>query len=210
MNNEKTTESFPPMGNSKLQEIKPQTILLLNLLEILQIVSGSLVVHAIPLVGGNDAKEELESWKLGVLNDDDAEFHKRESLSGYMTLALALFGIEKTVSNHLVSSEADAMKAIQEVTMNYHLYSHMIEPFRRIAKSKDITPTEKFDAFWTFTDLIYDEIKTHINQNAKQNPEAVEALIADITNLLLRLDRLTEGAKYLRIIPPPPPNNSNA
>lgn len=206
------TRAFPfmkQMDPSTLKEITPFSILLVNFLEVLQIVTGSLIVHAIPLVGGDDAKSELESWKLGVKEDDDAHFGKKESLSGYMAFALGLFALEKSITNHLMSSDADAIKAIEQVTSNFHLHSDKIEPLRKLLKSKDITPSEKFDAFWTCLDMFYNDGKNYVMENARKNPGTVEALIADLSMLFIKLDILTKGALFLRIIPSSLDRNSN-
>lgn len=209
MNNEKTTKPFPKMIQRPEEEkaIGPIQLLTMHLLSIIDIFSGKVFLDALPLIGGEEAKEELASWKIGVQTGNDEVFSNKKQVSTYMTIALGAFSAGQSISSHITKSNADATKAIFEIASCYNRFSPELGELKKTIKSKDLSPEEKLDALWSVLDILYAGMKNKINENARAYPENLKELVADLNTTFIRLDKLTEGAKYIGLIKPE--NNSN-
>ena len=195
----------PPVGDF---QFTPLQLLTVHLLSIIDIVSGQVFVDALPLIGGEEAKEELASWKLGVQTNNEEIFANKKQVSTYMTVALGAFSAGQTAIKHITKSSADATKAIYEITSGYNRIAPDLVELKKTIKSKDLSPEEKLDALWSVIDVFYAGVKDNINENARLYPENLKELVADLNTTIQRLDRLTEGAKFVGILKPEN-NNSN-
>lgn len=185
----------------------PVQILTIHLLAIIDILTGRLFMDALPLVGGEEAKEELQSWKIGVESGNEDVFTEKKKLSTYTTLALGAYSMGASISQHITKSQADAIKAIFEIASMYDQYSSELYELKKTVKSKDLTPQEKLDALWTVLDVIYEERKQSFNLNAKNDPESLKKLVDDLNMMFISLDKLSQGAKMIQIIPPSSSSN---
>lgn len=220
MNNATTTEivPFPKLQERPKEEqaIGPIHLLTIHLLSIIDQLSGKLFVDALPLIGGEEAKEELESWRIGVKTEDDSVFREKKALSMYTTFALGAFGIGKSISAHVSKSQADAIKAIFEVSNMYDTYKPCLFDCKKTLKSKDLTPMEKLDALWAVLDVFYEEQKTRITKNAKEDEESLKKVIEDLNQIFMGLEKLTGCAAMIGILkkglgyPDYQPNNNNS
>lgn len=187
--------------------IGPLQLLTIHLLSIIDIFSGKVFLDALPLIGGEEAKEELASWKIGVQTGNDEVFSNKKQVSTYMTIALGAFSAGQSISSHITKSNADATKAIFEIASFYERFSPELGELKKTIKSKDLSPEEKLDALWSVLDVLYEGMKDKINENARAYPENLKELVTDLSTTFIRLDKLTEGAKYIGLIKPV--NSSN-
>ena len=210
MNNAKT-EPFPKIPNPPQVELclNPLQQLTLQLLTIIDVVSGKVFVDALPLIGGESAKEELESWKIGVQTGDDDAFRTKKALSTYTTIALTAFGLGKSAQQHIIKSQSDSIKAIFEVSSMYESYRDVLFDFKKTLKSKDLTSMEKLDALWAVTDTLYEEFKQKLIENSRNDVTNLDRIVLDLNQVFIALEKLTEGAKMIQIIEPKSNNNSN-
>lgn len=202
MNNTPPFPKLPPKPATE-NAVDPIHLLTIHLLSIIDILTGKVFVDALPLIGGEEAKQELESWKIGVSEGNDDIFTEKKALSTYTTIALSAFGIGKSAQAHIMKSQADSMKAIYEISNFYHTYRGHVFEFRKTLKSKDLSPMEKLDALWAVTDALYEETKAGITRNAKKDPESLEKVITDLNTVFISLEQLTECAKFINIVPVP-------
>lgn len=215
MSNEKRekmeTASFPKMiEKPELGAMTPIQLLTLHLNTIIDIITGKVFLDALPLIGGEEAQEELASWKLGVQAGNDDVFSNKKQISTYMTVALGAFSMGQAAAAHVNKSHADATKAIFELASCYDRVRPDILEVKKTIKSKDLNPEEKLDLLWTVCDTLYESFKERVNNNAKAYPENLKALVDDLMITFTKLDQLTEGAKYIGIIKPEQTkNNSN-
>ncbi len=196
----------PPMGDF---QFTPLQLLTVHLLSIIDIVSGQVFVDALPLIGGEEAKEELASWKIGVETGNDDVFREKKSLSTYTTLALGAFGAGKTAQQHIAKSQADSVKAILTVSQLYDSYRDMLFEFKKTLKSKDLTALEKLETLWAVTDALYESMKDSITENAKNDTQSLEKVIGDLNHVFISLEKLTGGAKMVGILNENNNNSSN-
>lgn len=203
-------ETFPKLPERPEEEksIDATQLLTFYLLAIIDILSGKVFVDALPLIGGEDAKEELASWKVGVSSGGEIDtFTNKKQLSTYMTVALGAYSMGQSISSHITKSKADSTKAIFEIASCYNRIQGDIIELKKTIKSKDLSPEEKLDALWVVCDTFYDDFKQKIRENAKKYPENLKEVIDDLNTIFIRLDKLTSGAKYIGIIKNE--NNSN-
>lgn len=197
----------PPMGDF---QFTPLQLLTVHLLSIIDIVSGQVFVDALPLIGGEEAKEELASWKIGVETGNDDVFREKKSLSTYTTLALGAFGAGKTAQQHIAKSQADSVKAILTVSQLYDSYRDMLFEFKKTLKSKDLTALEKLETLWAVTDALYESMKDSITENAKNDTQSLEKVIGDLNHVFISLEKLTGGAKMVGILNENNNNNNSS
>jgi len=202
-------EAFPKMKTREEDKAANAfQVLLMHLIGIVDILAGKVFLDALPLIGGEEAKEELASWKLGVQTGNEEIFSNKKQVSTYMTIALGAFSAGQTAIKHITKSSADATKAIYEITSGYNRIAPDLVELKKTIKSKDLSPEEKLDALWSVIDVFYAGVKDKINENARLYPENLKELVDDLNGTIQRLDRLTEGAKFIGILKPEN-NNSN-
>lgn len=204
------TEAFPKIPERPKVELSltPLQVLTFQLLSIIDIITGQVFMDALPLIGGEAAKEELSGWMVKQGEEEgDNKFEPKKALSMYSTLTLTAFGVGQTAQQHIMKSQSDAMKGIYEVANMYESYRELLFDFRKTLKSKDLTPLEKLDALWAVVDTLYEEFREKVTRNAKNDPESLDKVIGDLNSVFISLEKLTEGAKMIKVIEPSSSSN---
>jgi len=215
MNNETTTiQPFPKLPTTTTTKkvdvlaATPLQVLTIRLLAIIDILTGQVFMDALPLVGGETAKEELTGWMIKPGEEEgDNVYNPKKALSAYSTIALSAFGIGQTAQAHITKSQSDAVKGIFEVASMYENYRETLSDFAKTLRSKDLEAIEKLDMLWVVMDTLFDDFKRKVNENSKKDPESLENLVRDLNTVFIHLNKITEGAKMIQLIAPI--NNSN-
>jgi hypothetical protein len=207
-------EPFPKLPERPEEERArdPIGVLTAHLCTIIDLLTGQFFVDLLPLIGGPEAKKELKRWNLGFQKGNDTEvFDDMKTMSTYSTLALAGYYGGTNIQTHIKKSAADGFKAVFETANIYHACRDHLYDFKRTLKSKDLKPIEKLEALWAVLDVLYEERKASIMENAKNDPETIKTVIDDLNRIFISLDKLTEASKMLNIliITPGAGNNNN-
>lgn len=189
----------------------PLGVLTQQLLLLIELVTSRVFYDAIPLVGGPDAEQELNHWKLKMMKDlselndtnTSSEIIERQEplpISGYLTATLAALGAGNTAVAHISKSAADSTKAIYEISKFYEKYGEKLNECSKIVRTKDLSDMEKLDTLVSFIDAIWEDSKNRVISNAKACPDALHAVIGDFSQAFFHLENITKGANFLKIL----------